>query len=659
MILPGSASLILSGVQQLIKLGRRIDGLMAQRTATQSQLVLGMPAVRLGNQLKRIATVQQALAATAGQIPDPFGADRAVLQQQVANPDAAFDTLFDKYFPDQASALVIAPDAAYLAQLQQAFPGLDWSDPGVRIAACALAAGSDPAQVSYSARVAFAVADTLLEFGAENTALFVRDPKLQAIAQSVLQRFAQPDWAGFTTWNPLLQTALRTTLNAALDVADKLPAQNPWLDGVFDALAQARAAAPNPDNYLLGLLQGEGVPLLLSHGLLVASAHLANDGNNTQSGAFKQVAADVLAAAAPLIQQQGNPDLAQFFRDHWGDLLRAGLTSLDQHGDVLLAPNQPLLSGMLQAMVAQLAATPNAGFLSSETLYHLADTAIGVVAANPAELNGLANKPWLAAFLAAAAQSAQQLTAKNLFTPAAADALLRDAIAVVGKYPSLIVGGSGLPVTLVSSIFTAVAQLPRLDARAVGQAALGSALDVLAADPTLAAKPFGPVVTAIATQLAGYVRQGQLTSDQAAALASTAIQAIARNPQIYAGAQNGIAGAVISAVQSVFPAGSTWPARLLVQTADQALLAVGRYGGSNAALPNAAAQLQQLLVSILSAGLATAANQLGAQTDLDGIPAILGGLVAQGLRGDLTVFDPASPQFTAAFTAIAAQVQRA
>lgn len=655
MILPGSASLILSGVQQLIKLGGRIDTLMAQRTAVQSQLVLGMPALRLGNALAQIALVQKALADTAGQQPDPFGADRAALQQQVANPDQNFDALFEKYFPDQATAVVISPDAAYLAQLQQAFPGLDWSDAGVRIAALALAAGDDPKQIGYTARVALAVADTLIEFGSANTALFVRDPKLQSLVGTVLQRFAQTDWASFEQWSPLLQAALKTTLNAALDVQEKLPAQNPWLDGVFDALVEARAAAPNPDDYLLGLLQGKGMPLLLAKGLLVASNRLNNDAG--QSDAFKQIAAEVLAAAAPFIQQQAKPDLAQFFRDHWGDLLRAGLTSLDKHGDVLLDPDKPLLNSVLKALVQQLSTTPNAGFLSNETLYQLADTAIATVVANPAEVNGLANKPWLAAFISSAAQSAQQLTAKKLFTPEAADALLRDAIGVVGKYPNLIVSGGGLPLTLVGSIFTAVSQLPRLEARTVGETALRSALTAVAADPTLASRQFGPVVSAVATQLAGYVGQRQFTAEQAAAVASAAIDAIARNPQIYAGAQNGIANAVIAAVQGVLPANSAWAARLLVQTAEQTLVAVGRYGATPAAQP--AAQLQQLLATILSGGLSIAANQLGKTTDLDGIPPILGGLVAQGLRGDLADFSPASPQFIAAFNAIAAQLRAA
>ena len=114
MILPGSASLILSAVQQIIKLGGRIDTLLAQRSATQSQLVLGMPALRLGNVIAQVALVQQTLAATAGQTPDPFGADRAALQQQVANPDANFDALFDKYFAAEspADAQVIADQIA-------------------------------------------------------------------------------------------------------------------------------------------------------------------------------------------------------------------------------------------------------------------------------------------------------------------------------------------------------------------------------------------------------------------------------------------------------------------------------------------------------------------------------------------------------------------
>ena len=233
MILPGNASLIISAVQQLIKLGGRIDALLAAKTAVQADLVLGMPKLKLANLSAQVALARKTLQATAGQKPDPFGTDRAALQQQVdqAQPAAVFDDLFAKYFPDAANGLLVSPDAAYLAQLQEAFPGLNWKDPGVRLAAFALASGPDDQQVSYNARVALAVADTLFEFGAEHTALFVRDEKLRGIAQTVLQRFAAPEWDKFTSWNPLLQTALKTALNAALDVGEKLPPENPWLAG--------------------------------------------------------------------------------------------------------------------------------------------------------------------------------------------------------------------------------------------------------------------------------------------------------------------------------------------------------------------------------------------------------------------------------------------
>lgn len=652
MILTESASLILSAVQQLVKLGNRIDTLIATRTAVQADLVLNMPRLRLDNLALQTDMVRHALDDTRNQQPDPFGADRAAFEALLGapgGPDATFDPLFKKYFPDQFTTL-ISPDGAYLTSLQAAFPTLDWTQPGTRIAALALAAGSDPKQISYNARIAFAVADTLLEFGSQNTALFVGDKKLQGIVQSVLEHFAQPDWAGFTTWNPLLQTALKTTLNAAFDVAEKLPDDNPWLQGTLDALAQARADAANPDDYLLGLLQGEGVPLLFSKGLLIAGEKLGS----ASTSSYKQVVADVLKEAAPILKDATNPNLAQFFKDHWADLLRAGLTSIDKHGDTLINTTTPLLSSVLKGMVKQLAATPGAQFLSGDTVYQLTDAAISAVVANSGQLTTLTSQPW-ADFLTAVAKSAQQLTAKNLFTTEAADAILRDAIGVVGKYPSLIVSGKGLPATLIGSIFTAVAALPNLSARTVGETALRTALTTVAADPNLATTAFGPVVTAVATQLAADVGTGKITADQAAGLASVAIAAVARNPQIYAGAKNDIAGAVVTAVQKVFPAGAQWTARMLVQAADQALLAVGRNGAAKVKT-STAAQLTDFVTTILDAGLKTAINELGNSTDLDGIPPVLGGLIGQVLQGKLTAVDPTDPAFIAAFQALAAKL---
>lgn len=656
MIVSDSAALILSAVQQLVKLGGRIDALMAQATAVKSDLVLGMPALQLANLSAQIALARKTLQATSRQQPDPFGSDRRAFEQQVAlaQPDASFDDLFAKYFPDAAGGLVVTPDAAYLKQLQQAFPGLNWKDPGVRLAAFAIAAGGDDRQISYNARVALAVVDTLLEFGAATTPQLVHDEKLNGILLVVIQRFAQPDWDQFEQWNPLLQTTLKVTLNAALDVGQTLPPDNPWLAGLLDALAQARTAATNPDDYLLGLFHGQGVHLFLTKGLLIAGDRLDDD----QSDVFKQVAADVLKSAIPFVEDPAKPEFRTFFEDHWGDLLRAGLSSLADHGDGLIDPGKPLLGTVLKAVVHQLAETPDPGFLSSETLCRLTETAIGVVADHPDQLSGAAAKPWLRDLLAAAAQTAKQLTLKKLFTPAAAEALTLEAVGVLAKYPNLIVSGNGLPLTLTTEILSSVAELKRVDARALGETTIRAALNAIAHDPGLITGQFGPVVTAVATQLSDFVAQGKLNSDEAAAIASTAIDAIARNPRIYAGLQKNIAGAVVSAVQRALPAdnaATSWARSRVVEIAGVTLSAIAR-SGAPLAKTRTAAQLETLLANVLAGGLTLADQRLGTSVDLNDIAPILGGMVGEALRGKLTTFDPAAADFIAAFDALASQV---
>ena len=48
------------------------------------------------------------------------------------------------------------------------------------------------------------------------------------------------------------------------------------------------------------------------------------------------------------------------------------------------------------------------------------------------------------------------------------------------------------------------------------------------------------------------------------------------------------------------------------------------------------------------------ADQLGQSVDLNAVPLVVAGLVERALRGELTVFNPASPEFSAAFKILAA-----
>jgi len=654
MILPGNASVIISAARYLVKLGGRFDSIAAERTAVESDLILKLPAFAVVKLTDSIDLADAELQRTAGLDPDPFSTDRDTLKAEVGaarqgrQPTAAFGPLFAKYFPD--TALLADPDQAYLGKLRAAFPGVDWRDPGARIAAFAIGAGSNSNQIGYNTRMALAVADTLLEFGADNAAEFVRNEKLRGIAATVLQRLAEPEWDSFTQWGPLVQSALRSALNAALDVAELDPAGNPWFDGVLQSLCDARKAAPNPDDFLLGLLHGDGFRLLLGRGLLVASDRL----DDAQADAFRLVAADVLKAAAPLVQEPARSDFRQFFNDHWGDLLRAGLTSVDRHGQLILGGADPLLKKVLQTMVRQLSQIPDARFLSSETVFRLADAAIGVVADNITTQPGLQDQPWLRDFLAAAAASARTLTARKLFTRQAAEALLLDAVGALAKHPDLLVSSPGLPQDIVKAVLGGVGSLKSPDARLIGETALRAAFGAVARDPALAAKPFGAALAAVATTLSGMVGQKGLAAADAATLAEVAIEATLRNPVLFARASDDVASTVLRAVHAVLPdtPEQPWAGRMFATLTARILLVFARSGSAMVATRNATA-LQQWVVDVLDAGLKRAAGSLGNNIDLEGVPEVLAGLVDRALRGDLTLFDPANGDFQRAFDELA------
>lgn len=658
MILPSNASLIISVAQQLIKLGGRIDSLLAEKTAVQSQIVLGMPAVRIDDILKQKELVRSALELTKPKEgkADPFGTDRAILIAELEKSPvgADFNRLFRKYFPDADTPQLIDPDAAYLAKLKQACPGLNWKDPAVRLAAFTFAAGSDNRQITYSARIALSVMDTLLEFGAENTALLVHDQKVRDIAELVLQRFAEPEWDQFENWNPLLQSALRSVLNAALDVGEKLPPENPLLGDLLDVLLAARQNAAQPDDFVLGLVRGEGVHALLAQGLLVVGDRL----NQNQSKAFKLVMADLLSEGATLIATDQQTGFRTFFNDHWGDLLRAGFSSLEKHGDVLLDDQSPLLRTTLKAVAHQLAQTDNRTFLRNEILYRLTDTVVGAVADHPDQLTGLEDKAWLRELIGAIAQTAQQLTTKNLFTKDAADALLSDVISVFAQHPDLVITEQGLPLALCTGVLNAVAQNKQHDARTVSETAIRAAFIAIGSDPTLASGKFGPTLVAITTKLASLVGQGRLSGSQASELITVAIEAIVRNPPLFTETSKDIASVVIEAVYQKMAGDPArpWTSRLLIPVTRAALLAVARAGGKMSG--QSSNPVKQLVAEVVAGGLQLATTRLGRNVDLDGIPSILGGLIAQTLQGALTTSSPKAAEFIAAFDALAAALPR-
>lgn len=675
MISTDTASLALSIANGLIKFGGRLDKLLAEQTATRSGLTLTLPAVNFSPGPNVVLPKLQAyLAGTTAADPGPIGAQRVPLaallvsgyQYQPADL-AALRQYYALAFPEEAVVAAVSPDANFLAYLRDAMPearaclpeDANDTDPtkqanlqaALLASAFYVAPGADARQLGYPVRIGLLVVDVLAEFGADNTQLFVRDPGLRAAVQAVLTNFSQPDLESFDAWSPLLKHTLSATLNGVLDSRASWQGNNPWLGATLGALADARAAAgANGDNYLLGLLQGQGYPLLISKGLSQAAGVLGA----SDAPAFQQIVADMLNAAAPLVQ--GSPSFASFFNAHWPDLVQAGLVSVQQHGPALVQGQSPVLRDVLLATMNVLANTPAANLLDSDTVFGIANAAIGAVAEHPEIWNGAGNNPWLGQLVSSVLSTVSSQGVQTTFTTGGLAAIMKSAMTTVAAHPEWIVKDPGLLQAVVGGTLTQLSGLNTLTATTIANAAVSGALNAIAARPDLIGGSYPQVVASFAGLLGQQVTAGSLTNLQAADIAEAAAGAVLANPQLFANATTGLAGVITKAViaaagadQAKLVAGTTLVALV------QQLFATMARNGATVAAPDAIGQLQAKLTQVLGAGLTAAETQLGNGLDLPALPTALASLVSAWASGQVATIDPNDPAFKALFAQIAAK----
>ena len=354
MITLEAANLAITLVKGIIKLTRSVDLVLAEKAAVEAPIALPAPNLALGpsfNQMRKglLGLLDRPLDAAG----DPLGGDRKPIRELLAgSPEAAdMEPWVKKYLPELALGTLVDLNKEFVTVLRETRP--DWAaDPDILLAAFHVGAGADFRNKGYPWRLALTVVDVLAELGAENAPKFVRDPGLQSLVGEVLKRFADADLQKADSTGELVRGVLAATLNGVVDARGTLGLKQEWLTGLLDALSAAREKAASPDNFILGLVQGQGYPLLVGATLDLAAGKLA-DG---QAPAFRKTAATFLGQVAELVRSQ--PSFEGFFKEHWSGLLRAGLDSVAQHGPALLAGNEPLLGQVLSAVVASLARFP-------------------------------------------------------------------------------------------------------------------------------------------------------------------------------------------------------------------------------------------------------------------------------------------------------------
>ena len=639
MLTSEAVSLSISVATGLVKLAGRTDRVMAEKEAVQGNLALPMPEVSTGpGAIKMKKDLAARLKETKDQVPDPLGSDRAKLETMLANNPSA-KTLSDwygKFWPDRVNQPSLSPDEAFFKELQKARPDWNLRDPDTRLAAYYVASGQDVREKGYSWRLALTVVDVVAEFGAENTALFVRDKKLQAVVGAVLKNFAEPDLAQIDSLDGLLRHALAASLNGAIDSKGAIEGENEWLDAVFGALSDARKESGQGDNYVLGLLRGKGYPLLLGNVIDAAADRIGSEG----ADGFREVAADVLKTAAPMVED--STAFRDFFRDHWSDLLRAGLGSVEKHGPSLLADSSPLIQQTLVAMVGRLAKTNGTDFVTSETLYGVADAAIGVVAANPVLITKGVDEPWLKELIDTTVGVLSKKGLRETYSKDGLQLLVQSALTRFAAHPELVVKEPGLTRILVEGVLTNVKSSDMSNKREFAEAAIAGALDALSENPDLLDFNYAEVVASFSGKLGKMVAaDGPLTSIQSRELVTAAEQALLENPKIFEDAGDEICTMIVTAVVDAAKSNPTklLAGRMVVDVARGALAQFARRGSQRLEESSNLNALATVLTQVLTVSLESASQRIGSGLARSELTNVLVEVVGEWLEGNINPGD--------------------
>ena len=650
MLTSEATGLVLKAARGAIKLSRRIDLVRAEQEAVGEPLALPVPPVGLApTQPQMRSALRRLLQETEREDPDPIADDReAIVEVVEVNPDNAL--LFEfmqKCLPEQALARVLDMNGELMKKLRELRP--DWAgDPDLVVSCCYVGSGRDERRNSYAWRLGLTVVDTVADLGADNVALFVRDPGLQSMAAGILKRFGDANVDRVDSAGAVVRAALGATLNGALAAGAAPGVDVPVIDALLDALVTVRSSLPEAerDRFVIGLLEGRGYLLLVSSLLEKASGLLGVE----ETVNFKTVAATLLQDVAGIVRQQ--PSFERFFQDHWGDLLRAGFASIEQHGPVLLRGASPLLKDVLTGVAANLARSPNNKLISPDILVSIVDTAVAAAAAHPEQVDRIVGPDWLGALVSSVSTTLAHNGIRAAFTRQGVDRLIRDTLGTFAANPDLVIENPGLARDLLRGVLTSLSTVDTFAAEALASAAVGSALQVMAGHPEVLRFKYAEQVASLAGKIGALVEERQLTGVQGADLLSSLTAVLAENPALFLELEKNLTAFVVDAVLSAHrKSGGLLSGARLIETIEAVVRALAATG--KAALKNhPAAELVTRLEAVILAGLDRAEKEIGNRISQGDLPEVVGRLVRAWARGEIGAVDPDNDNFRRLFAGL-------
>jgi len=664
-----TAELAVSIARGLIKLGSRIDNVVAEGVANNSESAIPDffqfsgrdPTAVLLNALQNLAA---STPVVTGQ-QDPLGDDRAVIADLIARRDGpevdpAEDEIIpvvERLLPDRLVGDLRTDGQRVERELNKLAGSWDLQDEDIRRASYYLGAGRSNLGGNLSFRLAMVIVDVLAEFTLDTQHLFVKDEGKGAIITAILTRFSEGDLEDqIGSSEILLRRLLSCTLNGALDTRETWVGNKVWLNAALDALSDARSRTDaNGDNiidddYLIGLLQGQGYQRLVSE-LLEEGGELLSQ---QSAGKYQVVLADVLTETVSLVRNsQGG--FEEFFQQHWADLARAGLRSVSENGPMLLDDANPVLTTSLVAITRSLSDTEGREMFSADVLTDVTEAAISAVAANPSIMgDDNAQITWTRAFFSSFAAVVGDQGLQSTFSSSGLEAMARKSAQTIAQNPGLVIEDAGLSRTVVAGILGKIAVTRDIRLEGLATSAVDGALDAIATNPGLIKTKYADVLGDIAGALAVQVRDNKITGLQAQHLALAVSSGLAANPELFGQIQDKLAQAVIKKIIDVagndskgILAGSALPK---VATTIVSILAAR---GTELLTGSSVEDLSNQVGNVLHRALIEASQQLGRRVDLTSAAIAMSMMMEAWARGDITPELFAAEAFEAYFAELA------
>ncbi len=668
-IASGTVELGLSIATSLIKLGGRLDRIMAGQAATRSPLTLP-----LGVRFERPSVIQMTRWLQEFLETEPSGlsgSERNRISQTLASSGLDENTLMpfmEQYLPDKLFfkfSSINDEMRFFLMALSEQGIDLGFEPEETSKIVYYLGPGADLREQSLPWQIGMAVFGTLAEFALKNQQTLIRDEETRKIIAKILERLVAADLFTITSGRVLAQHILKATLNGVVDARDIVDGDNPWLESILQALADARAAQPTDmqDEYILGLVRGKGYKGFIAELVEEGAEFLGSE----ESENYQKVLAEVLAEGSNKIRDlpEGD-DFKSFFDDHWADLARAGLRSVAQQGPALLEGTQPILQEALIGAVGALAESKGRNLFTQETLINATEAAILAVAAKP-ELFGTGKvNDWMKDFYGAFARILQETGIQGVVNPAGVQRILLRAIDTLADYPELIIDQPGLPQDLVKNMLKKIVGVNRLDAESLGTAVVDGALTAIAENPTLIIggdgeleSAFADAVGDFAANIASKVRVRSISKIQGVDLITAATEAIAANPHLFIKLESQLSSLIVDQVLKIT---AEDPNKLVSGAAlvslTEAVFRVIATRGTGLLAGGSGSALAERIGVVIQSALESSAKELGRQIDLPAIPLVVSGIVDAWARGELESIDPEDAVFQELFAQLADQHTR-